>query len=161
MATAVRPDDDRKLRLHDRGADTGHAAGLHADGRVVRVVPDAVRHHVQPAAGDGWRAARPAGHREVDGHHRDDRHHHADGPGDKNAILLVDYTNTLMSRGQEPARGASGGRSDPTAADPDDDLRHGRRHAADRAGAQPGLRDSLSDGDRGDRWTDPLDALDS
>jgi hypothetical protein len=71
-----------------------------SDGGAVRVATDAADHHAQPAAGDDWRVAGARHHRQLAEHRLHDRHHHAEWDlVTKNAILLVDYTNTLRSRG--------------------------------------------------------------
>ena len=54
----------------------------------------------------------------------------------KNAILLIDYTNTLRSRGEGTSRGDTGGRSDQAEADSDDNPGDDRRYDADGAGPQ-------------------------
>ena len=53
----------------------------------------------------------------------------------KNAILLVDYTNTLRARGYKRTGRPAGSRPGPSAADHDDDVHDHRVVAADGAGA--------------------------
>ena len=79
----------------------------------------------------------------------------------KNAILLVDYTNTLREQGLERTQAILRGRPDEAPADPDDDIRDDLRHAADRPEARPRLGDARTDGDRGHRRTDRVDAADA
>ena len=58
----------------------------------------------------------------------------------KNAILLVDYTNTLRGARLQPGRGDQRGGSHPPPADPDDHAGDDLRDAAGRAGSRPRQR---------------------
>ena len=79
----------------------------------------------------------------------------------KNAILLVDYTNTLRKRGLGAQRRAAAGWSNPAAADPDDHLGAGAGDVADRPQAGRGQRVARADGGHRDRWSADLDPADA
>ena len=76
----------------------------------------------------------------------------------KNAILLVDFTNQARREGMSRHSGPAAGRHDPSAADRDDDARHDLRHAAAGVCHRRRRRDARTDGARGDRRADYLDA---
>ena len=79
----------------------------------------------------------------------------------KNAILLVDFTNTLRARGLAMHEALAASREDPPAPDHHDDGHDGLRHDAARAGARGGLRNAARHGDRRGLRADQLNAADA
>ena len=79
----------------------------------------------------------------------------------KNSILQVDYTNTLRAEGHRPAHGHHPGEPRAAAADPDDDHRDRRRHAADRVRPRRRVRVASLDGRHDHRRPAALPAPDA
>ena len=79
----------------------------------------------------------------------------------KNAILLVDYTNTLRQRGLGEEGGDTGSGPREIAADSDDHFRHDLRDDARGRRGRRGSRNPFPHGNRGDRGTTHLPLPDS
>ena len=134
------PAAERGLRRPVHLDGRGRPARLRDDGSRLQLAHHAVRHPVQPAAGDDRRL-----HRAV----RSPAARSASasligflmliGIVVTNAIVLLDLVERLAQRGRSAQRRAHRGRPDPRSADPDDGLRDDpRAHPAGR-GLQPGL----------------------
>ncbi len=145
--------DGRTVRELRPGHAHRRAVHLHRAGAPVQGLPASGDHLERPAAGAGRGLRRPAGRAQEFLDAFADRPGHADGDRDQELDPAGGVRHRGAPRpGHGPLRRAARRLPQAGAAHHHDHHRHGRRHAADRAG--PGRRRlqlPLADGDRGDR----------